>query len=149
MCKASHAKAQGRHRARATYEDAIDRGKSAVLHEEVLRGIHMLSIAHIPAGETIEVKTEWVTTLTVIASKGHLRIPVEAFGAGLADKTIATTLCPGGKERMRRLVRLVKAHRINLLPLLTHTFDLDNIAAAYDLFANRKDDVLKVAIRVS
>jgi hypothetical protein len=71
-----HAKAQGRKRARATYEDAIDRGKSAVLHEEVLRGIHMLSVAHIPAGETIEVRTEWVTTLTVIASKGHVRIPV-------------------------------------------------------------------------
>lgn len=71
-----HAKAQGRTQARATYEDAIDRGKSAVLHEEVLRGIHMLSLAHIPAGETIEVKTEWVTTLTVIAAKGHLRIPL-------------------------------------------------------------------------
>ncbi|WP_162918964.1 VIT domain-containing protein [Taklimakanibacter deserti] len=71
-----HAKAQGRNRARATYEDAIDRGKSAVLHEEVLRGIHMLSVANVPAGETIEVKTCWVTTLTVIGPKGHLRIPV-------------------------------------------------------------------------
>src|SRR5688572_29145950 len=80
---------------------------------------------------------------------GHLRIPVEAFGAGLADKTIVSTLCPGGKERMRRLMRLVQSRRINLLPLLTHTFDLDDIAAAYDLFAKRRDDVLKVAIRVS
>ena len=33
---------------------------------------------------------------------GHLRIPLDAFGAGLADQTIVTTLCPGGKERMRR-----------------------------------------------
>ncbi|MGE3873439.1 MAG: VIT domain-containing protein [Parvibaculaceae bacterium] len=71
-----HARSQSRNRARTTYEDAIDRGKSAVLHEEVLRGIHMLSVANIPAGETIEVKTRWVTTLTVIASTGHLRIPV-------------------------------------------------------------------------
>ena len=70
------AKAQARAAARATYEDAIDRGKSAVLHEEVLRGIHMLSIANIPAGEGIEVRTQWVTTLTVIGSAGHLRIPV-------------------------------------------------------------------------
>ena len=37
---AAHAKAQ----ARATYEDALERGKSAVLHEEVLRGVHMLSV---------------------------------------------------------------------------------------------------------
>ena len=30
---------------------------------------------------------------------GHLGIPLDAFGAGLADQTIVTTLCPGGKER--------------------------------------------------
>lgn len=70
------ARAQARERARATYEDAIDRGKSAVLHEEVLRGIHMLSVANIPAGEKITVTTQWVTTLAVISSAGHLRIPV-------------------------------------------------------------------------
>lgn len=70
------ARAQARERARATYEDAIDRGKSAVLHEEVLRGIHMLSVANIPAGEKITVTTQWVTTLTVISSTGHLRIPL-------------------------------------------------------------------------
>jgi threonine dehydrogenase-like Zn-dependent dehydrogenase len=89
------------------------------------------------------------TLSSVGVYSGHLRIPLEAFGAGLADKTIVTTLCPGGKERMRRLMRLVEARRINLLPLLTHTFDLSDIAAAYDMFANRADDVLKVAIRVS
>ncbi|MFZ5674977.1 MAG: VIT domain-containing protein [Pseudomonadota bacterium] len=70
------AKAQSRNKARATYEDAIERGKSAVLHEEVLRGIHMLSVANIPAGAEIEVRTQWVATLTVIAATGHLRIPV-------------------------------------------------------------------------
>jgi threonine dehydrogenase-like Zn-dependent dehydrogenase len=89
------------------------------------------------------------TLSSVGVYSGHLRIPLEAFGAGLADQTIVTTLCPGGKERMARLVRLVQAHRLNLVPLLTHTFNLDQIAEAYDLFAQRKDDVLKVAIRVS
>ena len=88
------------------------------------------------------------TLSSVGVYSGHLRIPLEAFGAGLADQTIVTTLCPGGKERMVRLMRLVQAHRLNLVPLLTHTFTLDQIADAYDLFANRKDDVLKVAIQV-
>ena len=37
--------------ARETYEDAIERGKTAVLHEEVLRGVHMLSLAHIAPGK--------------------------------------------------------------------------------------------------
>jgi threonine dehydrogenase-like Zn-dependent dehydrogenase len=80
---------------------------------------------------------------------GHLQIPLEAFGAGLSDHKIVTTLCPGGKERMYRLMRLVEAHRINLTPLLTHTYNLDQIGEAYELFASRKENVLKVAVRVA
>lgn len=88
------------------------------------------------------------TLSSVGVYSGHLRIPLDAFGAGLADQTIVTTLCPGGKERMARLMRLVRSHRVNLVPLLTHTFAFDQIAEAYDLFAQRKDEVLKVAIKV-
>jgi threonine dehydrogenase-like Zn-dependent dehydrogenase len=80
---------------------------------------------------------------------GHLRIPAEAFYAGLADQTIVTTLCPGGKARMQRLMRLVKTGRIDLTRLLTHVFPLDEIDKAYELFASRREQVLKVAIRVS
>jgi alcohol dehydrogenase len=89
------------------------------------------------------------TLSSVGVYSGHLRIPLDAFGAGLADHKIVTTLCPGGKERMARLMRLVQAHRINLSPLLTHVFDFDRIAEAYDLFSKRQDGVLKVAIRMS
>jgi threonine dehydrogenase-like Zn-dependent dehydrogenase len=78
---------------------------------------------------------------------GKLSIPLEPFAAGLGDHRIVTTLCPGGKERMRRLMELVRHGRIDLRPLLTHTFSLDQITKAYDIFANRKDGVLKVAIR--
>ena len=80
---------------------------------------------------------------------GHLDLPADAIIAGLADQSIVTTLCPGGKERMARLMRLVHANRIDLRPLLTHTFPLDRIGEAYQLFASRADGVLKVAIRVS
>jgi alcohol dehydrogenase len=78
---------------------------------------------------------------------GKLSIPLEPFAAGLGDHKIVTTLCPGGKERMRRLMELVRHGRMDLRPLLTHTFSLDQITKAYDLFANRKEGVLKVAIR--
>jgi len=78
---------------------------------------------------------------------GKLSIPLEPFAAGLGDHKIVTTLCPGGKERMRRLMELVRHGRVDLRPLLTHTFTLAEITKAYDLFANRKDGVLKVAIR--
>ena len=77
---------------------------------------------------------------------GRLAIPYEAFGAGIADYTIVTTLCPGGKERMRRLMELVRHGRLDLTPLITHHFPLARIEEAYDLFASRRDGVLKVAI---
>ncbi|WP_065759461.1 NAD(P)-dependent alcohol dehydrogenase [Pseudomonas defluvii] len=75
-----------------------------------------------------------------------LRIPVDAFAAGLGDYRIVTTLCPGGKERMRRLMNVVASGRVDLKPLVTHHFKLDDIEAAYDLFAHQRDGVMKVAI---
>lgn len=77
---------------------------------------------------------------------GHLMMPLDAIGAGLADQTIVTTLCPGGKERMRRLMNIVAARRAPFESLVTHTFSLDRIEEAYDLFAHQRDGVLKIAI---
>jgi alcohol dehydrogenase len=78
---------------------------------------------------------------------GKLSVPMEAFAAGLGDHKIVTTLCPGGKERMRRLIELVRQGRLDLTPLLTHTFPLARITEAYQLFAERREGVIKVAIR--
>ena len=78
---------------------------------------------------------------------GKLQVPYDAFAAGLGDYKIVTTLCPGGKERMRRLMTMVQTKRFDPTPLLTHSFKLDQIVEAYDLFGSRKDGVLKVAIR--
>ena len=78
---------------------------------------------------------------------GKLQIPYESFAAGLGDHRIVTTLCPGGKERMRRLMEVVRSRRVDLTPLLTHSFPLEKIASAYELFGERRDGVLKVAIK--
>jgi alcohol dehydrogenase len=75
-----------------------------------------------------------------------LTIPLGAFHAGLGDTKIVTSLCPGGKERMRRLMNTIEGGRVDLGPLVTHRFTLDRIEAAYELFANQRDGVLKVAI---
>jgi len=77
---------------------------------------------------------------------GKLTIPLDAFAAGLGDQSLVTTLCPGGKERMRRLMGLVESGRADLRPLVTHRFPLARIEEAYDLFAHQRDGVLKVAI---
>ena len=53
---------------------------------------------------------------------GKLVAPYEAVYAGLGDQRIVTTLCPGGKERMRRLMAMVQNDRMDLTPLVTHHF---------------------------
>jgi alcohol dehydrogenase len=88
-----------------------------------------------------------LSSLGVYSDK--LAIPLDAFAAGIGDHKIVTTLCPGGKERMRRLMELVAHRRIDLEPLFTHSFTLDRILDAYKLFSEQRDGVLKVAIRVS
>lgn len=77
---------------------------------------------------------------------GKLTLPLDAIAAGLGDHTVVTTLCPGGKERMRRLMNVLASARADLRPLVTHRFPLDRIEEAYDLFANQRDGVLKIAI---
>jgi threonine dehydrogenase-like Zn-dependent dehydrogenase len=77
---------------------------------------------------------------------GKLVAPYEAFYAGLGDQKIVTTLCPGGKERMRRLMAMIEHGRVDLTPLVTHKFALYDIEAAFDLFSHQRDGVLKVAL---
>jgi threonine dehydrogenase-like Zn-dependent dehydrogenase len=77
---------------------------------------------------------------------GKLTLPLDAFAAGLGDHTVVTTLCPGGKERMRRLMSVLASGRADLKSLVTHRFSLDRIEEAYDLFGHQRDGVLKVAI---
>ena len=77
---------------------------------------------------------------------GNLTIPVDAFAAGLGDNRIVTSLCPGGKERMGRLMDVIASGRVDLSSMVTHRFKLDDVEEAYQLFASQRDGVLKVAI---
>jgi threonine dehydrogenase-like Zn-dependent dehydrogenase len=77
---------------------------------------------------------------------GKLTAPYEALHAGLGDQRIVTTLCPGGKERMRRLMTMVATNRLDLTPLVTHRYSLGDLQDAYDLFSRQRDGVMKVAI---
>ena len=47
---------------------------------------------------------------------------------------------------MRRLMSTISAGRVDLRPLVTHRFKLDQIEQAYELFGHQRDGVLKVAI---
>jgi threonine dehydrogenase-like Zn-dependent dehydrogenase len=77
---------------------------------------------------------------------GKLIAPYDAIYAGLGDQRIVTTLCPGGKERMRRLLSMVERERVDLTPLVTHHFTLEQLPDAFELFSRQADGVMKVAI---
>lgn len=79
---------------------------------------------------------------------GKLQVPYDAFAAGLGDHRIVTTLCPGGKERMRRLMNIVKSGRFDPSMLITHSFPLEQIKEGYRVFGEHQGGVLKVAIKL-
>lgn len=87
--RAVKAIAQAKSQARETYEDAIDRGKTAVLHEELLRGVHMLTVGHVAPGAEIIVTVRFALALSFICGRALLRIPTtvgDVYGAsGLPD----------------------------------------------------------------
>lgn len=98
------ARAERNKAAREIYEGAIDQGKTAVLHEEVLRGVHMLSIGHIPPGAEIEVSTRWALSLTCAGGRSTLRIPLTVGDIyGRSALTDADDLIHGGPLQMGAL----------------------------------------------
>jgi 2-desacetyl-2-hydroxyethyl bacteriochlorophyllide A dehydrogenase len=78
--------------------------------------------------------------------ESNLQIPLDAYGAGLKDIKIVSSLCPGGSERLRRLMSIIQNQRADLRPLITHMFPLKDIKEGYRIFGNKLDKVLKVAI---
>jgi hypothetical protein len=69
------AQTQRKAQARERYEAAIDGGQTAVLHEEALRGIHMISVGHVPPGQTVAVQGLWVMPLAARGDGWVLSIP--------------------------------------------------------------------------
>ena len=70
--------AKGKSEARETYEAALDEGRLSVLHEEVLRGIHVLSVGALPPGAQVSVELEQVVPLADAGRTPFLRLPMTA-----------------------------------------------------------------------
>jgi hypothetical protein len=90
------AQARAREDARAVYEDALDRGKLAILHEEALKGVHVLSVGQLGPGAEVAVTVETVTPLALAGDTAVLRIPT-TVGAlyGASPLTPADDLVTG------------------------------------------------------
>lgn len=68
--------AQPKAKARETYEAAIDDGKAAILHEQLLKGLHMVSVANVKPGSYIEVVANFVTPVAMLGATGKVRLPL-------------------------------------------------------------------------
>ncbi|WP_045216775.1 NAD(P)-dependent alcohol dehydrogenase [Desulfonatronovibrio magnus] len=79
----------------------------------------------------------------------YIKIPRAEWGVGMSDKTIRTGLCPGGSERMSRLLRLIENGRIDPTKLTTHRFSFDEIEKGFHMMANKEDGVIKPLVTFS
>ncbi|GAA1403268.1 NAD(P)-dependent alcohol dehydrogenase [Catellatospora coxensis] len=75
-----------------------------------------------------------------------VRIPRVEWGVGMADKTIATGLCPGGRLRMERLLRVLAAGRLDPTLMTSHTFAFDEMEQAFEIADKKLDGAVKVLI---
>lgn len=75
-------------------------------------------------------------------------IPRMAWGVGMSDKTIRTALCPGGAVRMERLMRLVRAGRVDPTRMTTHRFHFDDIERAFSLMQTKDEDIIKPVVEL-
>lgn len=88
-------------------------------------------------------------TISNVGYHGHgdaVRIPRLDWGVGMSDQTIRTGLCPGGKERLKRLLRLIANGRIDPRPMTTHHFSFDDLPKAFHMMATKEDGIIKPLI---
>jgi len=75
-----------------------------------------------------------------------VHIPRLDWGVGMAEKTIRTGLCPGGRLRMERLLRLLQAKRLDPTLMTSHTFSFAQLEKAFETMDKKLDGVIKPLI---
>lgn len=89
-------------------------------------------------------------TICNVGYHGHgdtIPIPRIGWGVGMAEKTIASVLCPGGRLRMERLLRLLQYGRVDPSPLTTHVFPFASLEEAFDIMRCKRDNIIKPLIQ--
>mgnify|MGYP006173524287 CR=1 FL=1 len=76
----------------------------------------------------------------------HVPLPRVEWGVVMCDMTIRTALCPGGAERMSRLMRLIRQGRVDPTPMTTHRFRFAEIERAFHMMETKEDGIIKPLI---
>lgn len=82
-----------------------------------------------------------VVTIVALYNGSQILPLPEMYGKNLTFKTGGVDGCDCGE-----ILELISQGKLDTEPLITHTYPLTEIAAAYALFENRRDGVMKVAI---
>ncbi|GER83882.1 NAD(P)-dependent alcohol dehydrogenase [Thermogemmatispora aurantia] len=88
-------------------------------------------------------------TISNIGYHGHgefVHIPRLDWGVGMAEKTITTGLCPGGRLRLERLLLLLQQKRVDPTPMTTHTFPFEEMERAFEMMDQKRDGIIKPLI---
>ncbi len=75
-----------------------------------------------------------------------LQVPLDAFGLGMADKSIHSGLCPGGNDRMQRIFALIRTGRFDPTRMTTHTFAFDDVGDGFRMMRDKEDGIIKPLI---
>ena len=130
-----------------TKEDVVDRVMELTNGEGVDTAIEALG-ADITFQTAIKItKPGGTVSNTGYFGEGEfVSIPRVEWGVGMADMTIATGLCPGGRLRMERLLRVLRGGRVDPTQMTTHTFRFDEMERAFEVSDKKLDDVIKPLI---
>lgn len=82
-----------------------------------------------------------VVTIVALYDKPQVLPLPEMYGKNLTFKTGGVDGCD-----CEEILSLIREGKIDTTPLITHRFALSEIDAAYDVFENRKDHVIKAAV---
>ncbi len=110
------------------------------------------SVEALGADETFQYAIKVTKPGGTISNAGYhgkgdfVRIPRLEWGVGMAEKTIRTGLCPGGRLRMERLLRLLQSGRIDPTKMTTHTFRFDELDKAFEIMDKKLDGIIKPLI---
>jgi threonine dehydrogenase-like Zn-dependent dehydrogenase len=128
-------------------EDVVDRVLELTGGEGVDTAIEALG-----ADATFQTAIKIIKPGGTVSNTGYfgegefVHIPRVEWGVGMADKTIATGLCPGGRLRMERLLRVLDSNRVDPTHMTTHTFGFDEMERAFEVSDKKLDDVIKPLI---
>lgn len=130
-----------------TREDVVERVHELTGGEGVDTAIEALG-----ADATFQTAVKIIKPGGTVSNTGYfgegefVRIPRVEWGVGMADKTIATGLCPGGRLRMQRLLRVLEGGRVDPTHMTTHTFHFDEMERAFEVMDKKLEDVVKTLI---